>query len=179
MKTILISILLIAYCAGAVMGQTAAKATLPNDKSKMQIFSNWIGKWSGEGSMQQGPGAPKKSNVEETIEWKLDGMIVAVEGIGRTADDKIVHHAFGVLSYDQLTQTYKFKTYLKDGKTADAWFEPKGNDMFQWGFDVPSGKIRYTITIDPEAKKWAEVGEFTQDGNVWQKFFEMNLLKQN
>jgi hypothetical protein len=106
-----------------------------------------------------------------------------VEGVGKTIDpatkeEMIVHHALGVLSYDQMSNQYKFRTYLKDGRNTDAWFTPTGENKFQWGFDIPSaGKTRYTITLDPKAKTWNETGEFSRDGNTWSKFFEMNLKK--
>jgi hypothetical protein len=88
-----------------------------------------------------------------------------------------VHHAFGVLSFDQATNQYKFKTYLKDGRGTDAWFNVTGESTYQWGFDSPRGKMRYSIIIDPLKKTWVETGEFSAEGTNWMKFFEMNLRK--
>ena len=132
--------------------------------------------------MQQGPGEPKRSTVDEHIEFKLEGSIVLVEGTGKTTDpatktEAIVHHALGILSYDQATSQYKFKSYLNNGRSTDAWFNITGENKYQWGFDVPTGKIKYSITIDPTQKTWNEIGEFSRDGNTWMKFFEMNLKK--
>jgi hypothetical protein len=152
-------------------------------KEKMKVFAGWAGKWKGEGSMQMGPGEPKKSNVEEKIESKLDGTVYLVEGVGKamnpeTKQEVVVHHALALLSYDQATSQYKFRTHLKDGKSADAWFNVTGENTFQWGFDIPNrGKTRYSIKIDPKAKTWNEIGEYSADGNTWNKFFEMNLTK--
>jgi len=150
------------------------------NKEKMKIFSAWEGRWQGEGSMQMGPGEPKKSNVDEQITYKLDGMVLLVEGVGKLPDgsEKIVHQALGLLSFDQGANAYKFKTYLRDGRSTDAWFNHLGENKFQWGFDIPTrGKTRYSITIDPNKKTWNEIGEFSQDGITWMKFFEMNLTK--
>lgn len=153
------------------------------NKEKMKVFAGWVGKWKGEGSMQMGPGEPKKSTVEENIQSKFDGGIYLVEGIGKAIDpatkqESIVHHAFAVLSYDMYTNQYKFRTYLKDGRSTDAWFNVTGENKFQWGFDIPNrGKTRYTIVIDSEKKTWNEIGEFSGDGATWNKFFEMNLKK--
>lgn len=152
-----------------------------NGKEKMGVFSGWVGRWQGEGSIQMGPGEPKKSSVDEQIESRLDGTLIVMEGIGKglDADNKgsVVHHAFGVLSFDQNSNQYKFKTYLKDGRNTDAWFNVTGENNFQWGFDVPNRKIRYTIVIDPSKKTWKETGEHSADGTGWMKFFEMNLTK--
>lgn len=153
------------------------------NKEKMKALNAWIGKWQGESSMKMGPGEPKKSTVNEKIESKLDGTVLLVEGIGTAMDSNtkqevIVHHALAVLSYDQQSSQYKFKSYLKDGRSTDAWVNVTGENSFQWGFDVPGrGKMRYSITLDPVKKTWNEIGEFSADGNSWSKFFEMNLTK--
>ena len=152
------------------------------DKEKMKIFANWVGRWQGEGSMQMGPGEPRKSKVDEHIESKLDGMVLLVEGIGKAQDatkqEIVVHHALAVLSYDKNTEQYKFRSYLKDGRSTDAWIKPTGENTFQWGFDIPGrGKTRYSIVLDPVKKTWDETGEFSQDGTTWMKFFSMHLTK--
>lgn len=159
-----------------------ASAQEMGDKEKMKIFSNWTGRWQGEGSMQMGPGEPRKSNVDERVEAKLDGMVLLVEGIGKAQDaskqEIIVHHALAVLSYDKNTGQYKFRSYLKDGRSTDAWLKPTGENTFQWGFDIPGrGKTRYNIILDPVKKTWDETGEFSQDGTTWMKFFSMHLTK--
>jgi hypothetical protein len=183
MKTMLNIFLLLICISFAGLAQNATKAAEPIEKNKMKVFEHLVGKWLGEGSIQQGPGPSQSSSIEENIEWKLDGTIITIEGMGRkdpgTAQEKIVHHAFAVLSYDYTSKGYRFKTYLQDGKTADAWFEVKDDMKYQWGFDVPTGKIRYSITIDQTGKKWNEIGEFSADGITWRKFFEMNLAKQS
>lgn len=169
-------------CITLCVGHAIAQPQMGN-KEKMKIFEAWAGHWQGEGWMQMGPGDPKKSTVDEKIESRLDGMIYMVEGVGKsmnpeTQQEIVVHHALAILSYDVGTNEYKFKSYLKDGRSTDAWFQPTGDNKFQWGFDIPNrGKTRYSITLDPAKKTWNEIGEFSQDGNTWHKFFEMNLAK--
>ncbi len=174
--------ILIALCAftslwcGSLIAQTSES---PN-KEKMRLFTNWVGKWKGEGSMKMGAGEAKKSNVTEKIESKLDGTILLIEGLGKssTNEDLVVHHALAVLSYDVTSNQYKFKSYLKDGRSTDAWLNSTGENSFQWGFDIPGrGKTRYSIQIDPTKQTWNEIGEYSADGSTWSKFFEMSLTK--
>lgn len=167
---ILLSAVLSMVVIGRLWGQEMG------DKEKMKVFSSWVGRWQGEGSMQMGPGEPKKSTVDEHIEYRLDGMVMLVEGVGK-AQGAVVHHALAVLSYDKAASQYKFRTYLKDGRSTDAWLNVTGENSFQWGFGVPGRKIRYTIQIDPAKKTWHEMGETSTDGDTWNKFFEMNLVK--
>jgi hypothetical protein len=173
------SILIIAALA---MGITTRQLMAQEDINKVKVFENWIGEWRGEGAMQMGPGEPKKSQVKEKIEFKLGESIVMVEGIGTvtnpaTHQEMVVHHALGIISYDKASSQYKFKTYLKDGKSADAWLTVTAENNYQWGFDVPNRKIKYTVVIDPVKKTWHEIGESSGDGTNWLKFFEMNLTK--
>jgi hypothetical protein len=171
-----------ALLTGMFAGKSIAQEM--GNKEKMKVFASWSGHWQGEGSMQMGPGEPKKSTVDEHIESKLDGMIIVMEGVGKsvnptTNQETVVHHAFGILSYDQGTSQYKFRTYLKDGRGGDAWFNVLAENKYQWGFDIPNrGKTRYSITLDPVKKTWNEIGEFSSDGTNWSKFFEMNLVKK-
>jgi hypothetical protein len=174
-------IILCVMLLGILTGKLLAQAP-DTRKEKMKALSAWIGRWQGEGSLQMGPGEPKKSSVDEHIEYRLDEMLLVVEGVGKATDpatgkEAVVHHAFGVISFDQPTNAYKFKTYLKDGRGADAWFIVTGENIYQWGFDTPSGKIRYNIILNVANKTWNEIGEFSADGTTWMKFFEMNLRK--
>ena len=179
MKNVLVIIFM---AAGVLTGRLLAQGHEIVNKEKMKVFADWAGHWKGEGSLQSGPGEVKKSTVDERIEWKLDGMILMVEGVGKTFDEAtrketVVHHAFAVLSFDQNSGDYKFRTYLKDGRSTDAWLKIVGQNKYQWGFETPGGKVRYNILMDPAKKTWNETGEFSQDGNSWRGFFEMNLTK--
>jgi hypothetical protein len=173
---------LLLHVAALVVNHADAQPEL-GIKEKMKVFASWEGRWKGDGWMQMGPGEPKKSSVEEKIESKLDGTVYIVEGIGKathaeTKQETIVHHALALLSFDQISGKYKFRTHLKDGRSTDAWFNVTGENSYQWGFDIPNrGKTRYSIKIDPKANTWNEIGEFSADGNNWNKFFEMNLTK--
>lgn len=166
--------------SGALAQAPSPEATV---KEKMKPLMAWVGHWKGEGSMQMGPGDPKKSSVDERIESKLDGTLLLIEGIGKATDpstnqEAVVHHAFATLTYDANSNQYKFRTHLKDGKMSDAWFKQIGENNFQWGLDTPQGgKIRYTIYLNPAAGTWEETGEYSKDGATWMKFFSMNLKK--
>jgi hypothetical protein len=182
MKTKSLTVLAIILLSAKFIYSQAPNSAI--NKEEMKKLSSWVGQWKGEGSMQMGPGEPKKSSVDEKIEMKLDGTILVAEGIGKTVDpatkqEVVAHHAFGVLSFDAMTKNYKFKTYLKDGRSTDAYFMIAGENKYEWGFDIPggNGKTKYSITLDPVKNTWNEIGEFSRDGATWMKFFEMNLIK--
>jgi hypothetical protein len=174
--------LIMFMAAGVLTGRLMAQTHEMGNKEKMKIFSAWVGQWKGEGRMQMGTGEPRKAVVNERIESKLEGTILMVEGVGKSTDpttqkEIVVHHAFAVLSYDQQSGNYKFRTYLSDGRSTDAWLQVVDQNKYQWGFDSPRGKVRYSIRIDPLKNTWNEIGEHSPDGNNWTKFFEMDLAK--
>ena len=176
-------ILICLMLAGMLGNKIVAQPSEAVAKEKMKIFAHWAGHWQGEGSMQMGPGATKTSTVDEYIDFKLEGAVLMVEGIGKAMEgneNKVVHHALAILSFDQVSNQYKFNTYLKDGRGTQAWFKITEDNKYQWGFDTPNGKIKYSITIDASKNTWNEIGEFSNDsGTTWLKFFEMNLEKVN
>ena len=179
MKIILLAYLMI---IGLITGLRAQPSEAVG-KEKMKIFTALTGRWKGEAFIQTGPGPVQKATMDEDVQYKLDGMIILIEGIGvgldpHTNKNKIMHHAMAILSYDQRTNEYKFNTFLKDGRRAECWFTAMEINQYQWGFDIPQGKIKYTIKIDPGKSTWYEIGEISMDsGSTWMKFFEMNLTK--
>jgi hypothetical protein len=174
-------ILICLMLAGILGNKIVAQPSEAVAKEKMKIFSHWAGHWQGEGSMQMGPGPSKTSSVDEYIDFRLDGAVLLVEGIGKALEGneiKVVHHALAILSFDQVSKEYKFNTYLKDGRGTQAWFKNTEDNKYQWGFDTPNGKVKYSITLDESKNTWNEIGEFSNDnGTTWLKFFEMNLKK--
>lgn len=167
--------------AGLISNKIFAQPTEGVAKEKMKPFAYWAGHWQGEGSIQMGPGPQKKSKVDEHLEFKLDGTVMLIEGIGKSVEgneNKVVHHALAVLSFDQATNQYKFNSYLIDGRSTQAWLIIVEEGKYQWGFDIPNGKIKYSITVSTSEKTWNEIGEISHDnGATWMKFFEMNLKK--
>ncbi|MGI8618433.1 MAG: hypothetical protein ACR2L6_05015 [Gemmatimonadaceae bacterium] len=133
-----------------------------------------IGEWEGEGSMQTRTGR-EVAAVREKVEGRLDGRVLVLEGIGRepAADGagRVVHHAFGVLSYDPEKREYVFRAFRDGGVINPVSRFAAG--VFVWEFAVPGGRTRYLIREDNG--EWLETGEYSADGSTWRKFFEMRL----
>jgi hypothetical protein len=147
-------------------------------KEEMKKLSYLAGIWKGEAKVRQGPGPELIIAQEEKIEYRLDGTLLAIEGTGRDAHGNIVFNAMGLLNYDAPNKKFKFRSYMKDGRSADAYFTVLEENKYEWGFDIPSGgKSKYTITLDPKEKTWHEKGEYTGDGNNWFTFIDLMLKK--
>ena len=134
-----------------------------------------VGEWQGTGTTQSRSGG-ETASVHEKVEAKLGGRVLIMEGIGRvpTADGtgRVVHHAFGVLSYDPETREYILRAF-RDGGAINP-VSRLADGVFTWEFDIPGGgRTRYVIRNDNG--EWLETGEYSLDGSTWRKFFEMRL----
>ena len=126
-----------------------------------------------------GPEGPQEFRSRETVESRLGGLVLVIEGIHESteegAGEEPVHHAVAFLSWDTAKNAYRFSSHLSNGRSGDfdARFE---GDSFVWGMDVPGRTIRYTITLDDE-ERWTEIGEMSTDGEIWRQFFQMTLTR--
>ena len=176
MNTLKITLSLILLITGTVAAQDYSTTC----REQMNVLSYFAGHWRGEAKVTQQGGVVINVAQEETIEYKLDSLLLQVEGVGRTKTDlsKISFHALAYISYNAAKKNYEMKSFLKDGKQTDAFFTVVEKNRYDWGFDVPGGKIVYHITIDQAARQWTEKGEFSRDGTQWYPFYEMTLTKQ-
>ena len=181
---------LLAVLSVATVGPLVAQERPPEQASTRSIAAATaeamarlhflLGRWEGEATTRMGPGEPQQSRVDEHAYAKLDGRVVLLEGLGTVPDadggpPKVVHEAFGVLSYDAEKGEYLMRAIKGDGQTVDADIEV-GDRRVVWGFAVPSGRIRYTLELDGEGR-WHEVGEFSRDGTAWMRILEMTLRR--
>lgn len=176
MKNQLPVFLLLMTLSAAASAQDLSKTC----RDQMRMLSSLAGSWTGQAVSRQQGGVTVNIKQEETILFRLDSLVMQIEGIGRTSPDQVppAFHALAFVSYNPSRQQFEMKSFLKDGKQTDAYFKVAGNNQFDWGFDTPGGKILYHITIDPVQHKWNETGKFSPDGIKWLPFFEMNLTRQ-
>lgn len=170
---------------GLAIGQTHAQGLdKASDalKQEMQKLAYFAGKWKGEATARQRDGSTTKVIQEENIEFRLDNTLLLIEGTGRNPENlnEITFHALAVVSFDETTKEFKFRSHLRDGNKTDAYFKVLGDNHFEWGFDIPNNaKMRYDIKLDPKAKTWKETGEYSPDGVTWYPFVDLKLTKLN
>ena len=135
------------------------------------------GMWEGEAWFRRGPGPANRIHQVERVESRLDGLVLLIDGIGRSPAGDIVHQALATLGWDPWNEAYWMTAWTADGHVIDA--EAAFDDgIFTWGFEVPDGpRIRYAISA-PEPGVWEETGEVSMDGGAtWYPFFGMTLQR--
>jgi hypothetical protein len=143
---------------------------------EMKKLDWMVGDWTGEASMQMGA-EKTKTQMQESIQWKLGGKAILIQGLGKDDKGATVHESLAVISYNDAAKKYEFEAWTARYPHADTWFEV-GEGTATWGLDTPQGgKVRYTISRT-EKGHWHEIGEFSRDGNQWMKFFDMTLQKK-
>ncbi len=156
-----------------ILGQTPQA----NQRAEMDKLGWLIGSWKGSGWIQMGPQAKKEFSQTETIEARLEGLVLIIEGRGMSKEDgSLVHNALAFVSFDERTNAFRWRAFTHDGRQTDAVAKVSTTSL-EWGLDIPQvGRMRYTLTLREDGS-WYEVGEITRDGETWRKFFEMTLRK--
>ena len=142
-------------------------------RAEVKKLESMVGKWQGSGWIMH-EGKRETFTGSETVQRKLDGLAILVEGRFTNAEGRVIHETLAVLSYNQKDSKYNFRTYLATGMSGEHELKIVG-DGYEWGFQFPGGMVRYTIKTANDV--WAEIGEYSKDGKSWIKFFEMNLNK--
>jgi hypothetical protein len=116
--------------------------------------------------------------MSETVERRLDGAVLLVEGRGTVqvpgGEERIVHHALGVVSFDPQSGAYSLRSYLGTGQSGE-FALTLGESSVQWSREVPGGRIRNTARYT--TSEWHEIGEFSRDGTSWTQVMELKLRR--
>ena len=180
MKTILCAMLFLLFSFAGVFAQEKANAAgqfqADLQKTEMLKLDKMIGKWTGEGWIQQGKNRDEFTGTEN-VQKKLDGLALLVEGrfTAKNEPARVIHETLAVLTYNPRTNIYDFNTFLANGSNGKFILNTTETG-YEWGLNFPGSKILYTITI--KNGMWNEVGKMSRDeGKTWFQFFEMNLKK--
>jgi hypothetical protein len=137
-----------------------------------------VGRWRGEAWQLRGT-ERVQTQMLETVDRKLGGTVLLVEGLGTIPgpndEDRIVHHALGVISFDPGSSTYRLRSYLATGQAGDFTLTLV-DDGVSWTRDVPGGTVRNTARF--AADEWHEIGEFSRDGVTWTQVMELRLRRE-
>ena len=170
MRILLISLVsLVAICSAQQSGPDVAA-----QRAAMQKLKFLVGKWSGAASVARGPGAPMKITQTEEVQFKIDGLVMLVEGTGRTPAGGIVFRALATISYDDSTGKYHFRAY-NDGRYLDTELTVTDKG-FSWGYEAGPLKVANTMRLTDRGE-WAESTETTFGSSPPRKSVEMLLRR--
>jgi hypothetical protein len=134
-----------------------------------------VGKWDGEARILRGDGGTVELFQSEESEYKLDGLLLMIEGIGRNkATGKAVLQALGIISYDDDAGTYHLRAY-NDGRYLETELKLVENGKgIMWSFTLGDIKTSSTLQIN-EIGDWTEVHEITIVSQPTRRYMELKV----
>lgn len=144
----------------------------------MRKLTFLVGKWAGDARVQRGPGEALVLAQTEEAQFKLDGLILEIEGIGRTRpDNKPVLQALGIISFDDETGTYHMRAF-NDGRflETDVKLLEDGKSL-TWGFALGNIRTSSVLRIN-EKGEWTELAEIIIDSQPARKLLELRVKRQ-
>jgi hypothetical protein len=159
-----------------------AQAPKPPDvdaqRAAMKKLGFLVGQWSGEDRVYRGPGEPLELNQTEDARYKLDGLVLLIEGTGSNkSDGKALFRALATVSYDDGAGVYHMRAY-NNGRYLETELKlADTGEGFTWGFAFGQVKTNYVMRID-EKGQWTEVGEMTMGTQPPRKIVELTVHRQ-
>jgi hypothetical protein len=171
---------IVATLAGTICGMTIAAQQLPGNgaqvqREAMQKLAFLAGRWSGPVTVIRGPGGPLHLTQTENVAFKLDGLVLLIEGQSSGADGKGRFQALATIAYDDATRSYHIRAY-NEGHYLDTELTVLA-DGFSWGFQGGPAHVVNTMHLGAKGQ-WQETTEVTFGSNPPRKSVEMVLEKQ-
>jgi hypothetical protein len=146
-------------------------------RAAMKKLEFLIGKWTGQARVLRGPGDPVEMIQTEEAQYKLDGLVLLIEGVGRAkSDGKSALQALGMVSWDDESETYHMRAF-NDGRFLETEVKllDSGNGI-AWGFALGEIKTNSVLRIN-ERGQWTELGELTIGSQVPIRFMELTVSR--
>jgi hypothetical protein len=145
-----------------------------NRSIEQEVLSFLAGRWSGPVTVTRGPGEPLHLTQTEKVEYKLDGLILLVEGKSTGTDGKAQFQALATIAFDNASHAYRIRAY-HDGNYVDTELTVL-TDGFSWGFTAGPAHIVNTMHLTNNGE-WQEVTGVTV-GNAPQRHSMDMLLER-
>ena len=157
------------------MAQAPRTPDLQAQREAMMKLSFLVGKWTGEARQLRGPGQWLTMVQTEEALYKLDGLILVIEGVGRAATETTpVLQALGVISYDDEKAIYQMRAF-NDGRFLESEVKLLDNGKgIMWGFSLGEINTSSMLRITEEGD-WMEETEITFGSRPAQKFMELRV----
>jgi hypothetical protein len=160
------------------MTQMPRVPDLNAQRAAMQKLAFLVGKWSGEARVMRGPDEWLELDQTEEAQYKLDGLILTIEGIGRSqSDGTTILQALGIISYDDESKTYHMRAF-NDGRFLETKVELSAADkQLTWGFALGDIKTNSVMRIT-ESGEWTETHEIAIGPQPAKRLMDVTVRRQ-
>jgi hypothetical protein len=157
------------------MTQEPRVPDIESQGAAMKKLGFLIGKWAGEARILRGSGEAVELVQTEEAQYKLNGLILTIEGVGRTkAEGKAALQAFGIVSYDDEAGAYRMRAY-NDGRYLETELKLADDGKGAvWGFSIGEVKTHSVLRIN-EKGEWTELAEIMVGSSPPRKLMELTV----
>lgn len=163
---------LLPWLGAGLAAQPPASPSVGRQRQAMRKLALLAGRWSGPITIVRGPGPPLHLTQTEDVQFKLDGLVLLIEGKSTDAGGKVEFSALATVAYDDATHTYRFRAY-NDGHYLDTILTVTA-DGFSWGYTTGPARIVNTMHLTASGA-WSEVTEVAVGGHPPQRSVTMLL----
>ena len=160
------------------MAQLPRVPNLEVQREAIKKLGFLIGKWAGEARLMRGPTESVELFQTEEAQYKLDGLIVVIEGVGRPkSGGQPLLQAFGIISYDDESGTYRLRAF-NDGRFLETQMKllEEGKGM-TWGFALGEIRTNSELRIN-ERGEWTEFAKISIGSQPPKKLLELTVRPQ-
>jgi hypothetical protein len=114
----------------------------------------------------------------EEVQFKLGGLILEIEGMGRTKpENKPALQALGIISFDDETGKYRMRAF-NDGRFLETDIKVlEHGKSLTWGFTLGEIRTNSVLRIN-EKGEWTELAEITIGSPPARKLLELTVRRQ-
>jgi len=151
---------------GFVPSVGGQRPSVTAQREAMKKLDFLVGQWSGELWMNVDP--PLQSlrlPQTEDVQFKMDGLLIVMEGVRRNMRGDAVLQSFATISYDDVNSSYRLHLYA-EGMYVDTELKvtPQG---FAWGVPAGVGDMSDTMRLN-EKGEWAETSQLNMGATAIQ-----------
>jgi hypothetical protein len=160
---------------GAASAQQPGSNSVAAQRDAMHKLAFLAGRWSGPVTITRAPSDPLQLTQTEDVQFKLDGLVLLIEGKSVGADANAQFEALATITFDDAAHAYRFRAY-SDGHYTDTELSV-ANDGFSWGFMAGPAHIVNTMHLTGK-REWHESTEVTMGDDPPRRSVEMLLTRQ-
>jgi hypothetical protein len=160
------------------MTQLPRVPDLGAQRAAMKKLSFLVGDWIGQARVLRGPGDPAELVQTETAQYKLDGLLLMIEGVGRTkSGGQLALQALGLISFDDEAKTYYMRSF-NDGRFLETavTLQEEGREL-TWGFALEEIRTKSVLRINDKGE-WTELHEIAIGSRPPKKLMEITVHRQ-
>lgn len=158
----------------SLLGQQPVSSSVSVQRAAMLKLSFLAGRWSGPVTITPGTGEPLHLLQTEDVDYKLDGLVLLIEGKSTDANGKVFFSALATIAYDDASHTYHFRAY-NGGHYLDTELSVPAKG-FAWGFATGPAHIVNAMRLTDKGE-WDESTEVTVGSNPPHRTMEMLLRR--